>query len=96
MNRDWYIDECLRQLNDVKFYRTLDKDITDDIQKRVQIYVERMFHDQIIDSDTKRFLIQTNTKPGRFYILPKIQKQGNPVAPSFLVTAIPLNVFHNS
>ena len=31
MNRDWYIDECLRQLNDVKFYRTLDKDITDDI-----------------------------------------------------------------
>ena len=49
MDRDWYINECLRQLNDTKFYRPLDNDITDDIQKRVQVYVERMLHDKIID-----------------------------------------------
>jgi len=46
MDRDWYINECLRQLN-----RTLDNDITDSIQKRVQVYVERMLHDKIIDDN---------------------------------------------
>ena len=81
MDRDWYINEYLRQLNDTKFYRPLDNDITDDIQKRVQVYVERMLRDKIIDDHTKRFLIQSNPKPGRFYILPKIHKTGNPSRP---------------
>ena len=51
MDRDWYINECLRQLNDTKFYTPLNNDITDDIQKRVQVYVERMLHDKIIDDN---------------------------------------------
>ena len=81
MDREWYIKECLRQLNDAKFYKTLDNDITNDIQKRIRIYVERMHRDKIIDDDTKLFLIQTDPKPGRFYILPKVHKQGNPGRP---------------
>ena len=82
MDRDWYINECLRQLNDTKFYRPLDNDITDDIQKRVQVYVERILHDKIIDDKlTKRFLIRSYPKPRRFYILPKIHKTGNPGRP---------------
>ena len=82
IDRDWYINECLRQLNDTKFYRPLDNDITDDIQKRVQVYVERMLHDKIIDDKlTKRFLIRSYPKPRRFYILPKIHKTGNPGRP---------------
>ena len=28
-----------------------DNDITDDIQKRVQVYVERMLHDKTIDDN---------------------------------------------
>ena len=51
MDRDWYMNECLRQLNNTKFYRPLDNDITDDIQKRVQVYIERMLHDKIIDDN---------------------------------------------
>ena len=82
IDRDWYINECLRQLNDTKFYRPLDNDITDDIQKPVQVYVERMLHDKIIDDKlTKRFLIRSYPKPRRFYILPKIHKTGNPGRP---------------
>ena len=76
MDRNLYIDECLRQLNDCKFYKTLDKDITTDIQC-IQIYVQRMHRDQTLDDHTKRFLLQTDPKPGRFYIVPKIHKQGN-------------------
>ena len=51
MDRDWYINECLRQLNDTKFYTPLNNDIIDDVQKRVQVYVERMLHDKIIDDN---------------------------------------------
>ena len=50
-------------------------------KKRVQVYVERMLRDKIIDDDTKRFLIQSNSKTGRFYILSKIHKTGNPGRP---------------
>ena len=81
MDRDWYINECKRQLNDIKFYRLLDTDITCDIQTRIRVYVQRMHKDNIIDDETKRFLIHTDPKAGRFYILPKIHKQGNPGRP---------------
>ena len=32
MDKTWYIDECNRQLNDSKFYKRLNEDITADIQ----------------------------------------------------------------
>ena len=79
--KSWYIDECNRQLNDAKFYRQLDGDITDTIQQRVTVYIERMFNDGYIDEKTKKYLVQTNVKPGRFYMLPKIHKTGNPGRP---------------
>ena len=75
MDRDWYINECLRQLNDTKFYRRLDTDITSDIQTRVEFFIKRLHKDGFID------YIQTDSKPGRFYILPKIHKHGNPGRP---------------
>ena len=78
MDKTWYIDECNRQLNDSKFYKRLNEDITADIQKRVTFYVNRMNHDGLIDDKTRQYLLQTDAKPGRFYILPKIHKPGNP------------------
>ena len=81
MDRDWYINECLRQLNDTTFYRRLDSDITSDILTRVQFFFKRLHNDGVIDDKTKRFLIQADPKPGRFYILPKIHKHGNPGRP---------------
>ena len=81
MDKSWYIDECNRQLNDTKFYRQLDGDITDTIQPRVTVDIERMFNDSYINKKTKKYLVQTNVKPGRFNILPKIHKTGNPGRP---------------
>ena len=40
-----------------------------------------MNRDKIINEETKRYLIQTDPKRGRFYILPKVHKQGNPGRP---------------
>ena len=58
MDRDWHINECLRQLNDTKFHKLLDNDIPTDIQNRILKYTERMNRDNIINEETKRFLIQ--------------------------------------
>ena len=66
MDKTWYIDECNRQLNDSKFYRRLNEDITADIQKRVTVYVNRMYTDDLFDEKTKQYLIQPDVKPGRF------------------------------
>ena len=40
-----------------------------------------MNHDGLINDKTRQYLIQTDVKPGRFYILPKIRKPGNPGRP---------------
>ena len=79
MDRDSYINECL-QLNHTKFYKLLDSNITTDIQTRIPKYTECMNRD-IINEESKRYLIQTDPKPGQFYILPKVHKQGNPGHP---------------
>ena len=79
--KTWYMDECNRQLTDTKFYQRLDEDITAEIQKRVTFYVNRMHKDKLINDKTKQYLIQSDVKPGRFYILPKIHKPGNPGRP---------------
>ena len=81
MDRDWYVNECNRQLNDAKFYRHLDADITNDIAKRVTVYIDKMNADGHIDDETKSYLKPHQPTPGRFYILPKIHKTGNPGRP---------------
>ena len=40
-----------------------------------------MYKDKLVNDKTKQYLIQTDVKPGRFYILPKIHKPGNPGHP---------------
>ena len=70
------------QLTDIKFYRRLNEDMTADIQKRVTVYVNRMHKDKLINDKTKQYLIQSDVKPGRFYILPKVHKPGNPGRPT--------------
>ena len=82
MDKTWYIDECKRQLTDTKFYRLLNEDITADIQKRVTFYVDRMYNDKLINDKTRQYLKQSDVKPGRFYILPKVHKPGNPGRPT--------------
>ena len=58
MDKTCHIDECNRQLNDCKFYKRLNKDITADIQKRVTFSVNRMYHDGLINDKTRQYLIQ--------------------------------------
>ena len=81
MNRQNYLVECYRQLNDPSFYKRVNEDPTEDINKRVRFYLKRLLANNIIDKQTHRYLTPENPKAGRFYILPKIHKPGNPGRP---------------
>ena len=82
MNHSWYVNECDRQLNDTKHYQKQSSDRTNKVQERVKEYTTRLHKDNLIDSETPKYL-SSNSEPkaGRFYIPPKIQKQGNPGRP---------------
>ena len=47
MDRDWYINECLWQLDDTELYNLLDNEITTDLQKRILWFEHLMNRDQI-------------------------------------------------
>ena len=81
MDKTWYIDECNRQLTDTKFYGRLNEDIIADIQNRVTFYVNRMQKDKLINDKARQYLRQSDVQPGRFYILPRVHKPGNPGRP---------------
>ena len=96
MDRDWYVNECNRQLNDAKFYRHLDADITNDIAKRVTVYIDKMNAlTDILTTRQNHILNHTNRPPDAFIFSPKFIKQVTPDALLFLQTLILLNTSLN-
>ena len=56
--------------------------LTGKIHERVKEYTSRLHKNNLIDYETFKYLSSNNDpKSGRFYILPKIHKQGNPGKP---------------
>ena len=82
MDRDHYVSEAERQLNDSTYYELLDHDPTDEFAKKVSEAVEEMFDDGYITEKNMRYLIVDQPKAGRFYLLPKIHKTGNSGRPT--------------
>ena len=81
MNRQDYLDECYRELNDQQFYKRVSIDPTEDVNKRVCFYLKRLPANSVINEETHRYLTPKVPKAGHFYILPKIHKPGNPGRP---------------
>ena len=56
--------------------------LTVKVQERVKEYTTRLHKDNLLDNETLKYL-SSNSEPkaGRFYILPKIHKQGSPGRP---------------
>ena len=81
MDRDHYVSEAERQLNDSTYYELVDHDPTIEVAKKVSEAVEEMFDDGYITEKIMRYLIVDQPKAGRFYLLPKIHKAGNPGRP---------------
>ena len=81
MDRDHYVSEAERKLNDSTYYELLDHYLTDKFAKKVSETVEEMFDDGDITEKNMKYLIMEQPKAGRFYLLLKIHKAGNPGCP---------------
>ena len=81
MDREHYISEAERQLNDSTFYKALDHDPTHEFAKKVADAVSEMLNGDHISEKNAIYLTVDQPKPGRFYLLPKIHKAGNPGRP---------------
>ena len=81
MDRDHYVSEAERQLNDSTFYKPLDHDPTPKFAKQVSNTVSETHDQGLISEKNMAYLIVDPPKAGRFYFLPKIHKAGNPGRP---------------
>ena len=81
MDREHYISETERQLNDSTFYKALDHDPTHEFAKKVADAVSEMLNGNHINEKNVIYLTVDQPKAGRFYLLPKIHKAGNPGRP---------------
>ena len=76
-----YIKEAERQLNDTEYYKKLDKDPTATHAKLVNDAVERFKKSKEIPEKIADGLKTEKTRTPKFYIQPKIHKEGNPGRP---------------
>ena len=81
MDREHYISEAERQLNDSTFYKALDHDPTHEFAKKVTDAVSEMLNGDHIIEKNAIYLTVDQPKACRFYLLPKIHKAGNPGRP---------------
>ena len=83
LDRDKYVAEAMRQLNDSEVYISLRDDSTADMIRKVNERVEKLHSDRYISQSTPQYLMATNdTTAGRSYLLPKIHKQNCPGRPA--------------
>ncbi len=79
-DKDLYVQEGVRQLQDEQFYNKLPKDITEDIQKKVKDEINKMIEEGDM-SEGSRCLNMRAPKCAVFYMLPKIHKADIPGRP---------------
>ena len=77
LDRDAYISEAYRQLNNTKYYRKLDRPIYTDNIAKINSILDRMLDRNFITKKQLAYLSadQETTRPRIFYLLPKIHKK---------------------
>ena len=81
MDREHYISEAEGQMNDSNFYTPLDHDPTLEYAKQVSDVVGKMLIEGHISEKNFNYLLVDQPKAGRFYLLHKNHKAGNPGRP---------------
>lgn len=77
MYTDAYINEGLRQLNDIKFYSHLQPDPTQKYSSNITRILKRTHRENKLDKNLLEFLTLINSNTGRFYLSSKIHMAGN-------------------
>jgi hypothetical protein len=89
--KELYIAEAERQLSDETFYEKKSEDCTKDINKMVEATIEEEIKEGRLPEEAVR-LVETNPRCGRFYLLPKIHKTGNPGRPVVSTCSFPTSI----
>ncbi|PIK38711.1 hypothetical protein BSL78_24444 [Apostichopus japonicus] len=81
MGKQFYREEANRLLGNPQHYKLLDSDPTQEITQNVKRVIQKIVSNGSIDRKLGQNLLENDPKPGRFYFLPKIHKEGNPGRP---------------
>ncbi|KAJ8051119.1 hypothetical protein HOLleu_04569 [Holothuria leucospilota] len=81
MDRNLYVSECERQLHDQTVYSPLVENPIPFIESNLTSLLHSLYNDGVITENMYRFASPTDSKPARFYLLPKIHKSGVPGRP---------------
>ena len=81
MSRDRYIAEGYRQLRDTSVYKRVPRSVCTDVIKEVSDILSRLQTKSVITEDMASYAEPSDSKPARFYLLPKVHKKGCPGRP---------------
>jgi hypothetical protein len=81
MDRQQYIDETMKHLNNRTNYAVLGSDPTDSFSQQIQTTLDDMHAHGHLTDKAHNFLSPAGSRAARFYLLPKIHKPGNPGRP---------------
>ncbi|KAJ8039378.1 hypothetical protein HOLleu_17075 [Holothuria leucospilota] len=81
MDRQLYIQERYRLLNDTSVYQRTEATVISDIERDIRQLADQLHNDDVISDDMHQYAIRVNTRPARFYLLPKVHKKGVPGRP---------------
>ena len=75
MDRQRYIDEGYRQLIDTSVYLWINATAISDIEEEIRHLADQLHIERATTDDIRQFAISRDTKPARFYLLPKVYKR---------------------
>ncbi|GFR64299.1 hypothetical protein ElyMa_005503000 [Elysia marginata] len=78
LNTSDYIAECTKQLSNITHYQPLSANPTNKYNKIISKTLEQGIRGREITPEVAKALLAPHPTPGRFYILPKIHKEGKP------------------
>jgi len=81
MDRERYVKEGYRQLDDVNVYQRVDPDSLQQVTHMIRRLSDDLLKREVITKDMHQFANKDNCKPARFYLLPKVHKAGVPGRP---------------
>ena len=81
MDRERYIKEGNRQLDDDKVYKRVTASTINDIELDISRLAGHLLNVGVITEDMYHHAVREDTKPARFYLLPKVHKRGVPGRP---------------
>ena len=85
-SRERYIAEANRQLSDTDVYQQVSSAVVFDVIEEVKDILSRLQKSGVITEDMATYAVPVDSKPARFYILPKVHKTGYPGRP--IVSAV--------